>query len=62
MKLGGVTFFIAGLLWIPGGGLSGFRIFGISSFFLGTVLLFFNSLLFFVLGSNRIRRYLESRE
>jgi len=55
-------FFIAGLLWISGGGSSSFRIFGIDSFLLGTVLFFFNSLLFFALGSDRIRRYLESRE
>jgi hypothetical protein len=62
MKFGGVMFFIAGLLWISGGGSSSFRIFGIDSFLLGTVLFFFNSLLFFALGSDRIRRYLESRE
>lgn len=62
MKLGGVIFLVAGLLWVSGGGASRFRLFGIDSFILGSILLFLNSLIFFALGSTYIREYLGPRE
>lgn len=62
MKLGGVVFLVAGLLWVSGGGVSRFHFFGIDSFILGSLLLFLNSLIFFALGSNHIRKYLARRE
>lgn len=61
MKLGGLIFLIAGILWLSGNGSQSFRFrfLWIDSHIIIGALFFFNSLVFFIAGSPRLKKRLQ---